>query len=123
MVRFAAQHRVLPISAFIASILLGACGPSALPSKPLFDGLPDDYRAGTQLLQKRIEARFPAGSSAQALAMFLEGQEMKVERGKQSAEFRTGGIPCGSVVWITWQVDAQGALKNVTASNSDSGCP
>lgn len=123
MVRFAAQHWVPAGSAIIASILLCACSPSALPSKPLFDGLPRDYQAGTQLLQKRIEARFPAGSSAEALAMYLEGQEMKVERAKQSAEFNTGGFPCGSLVWIRWQADAQGALKDVTALYSDNGCP
>jgi hypothetical protein len=123
MGRFTAQHRVLTCSAFIAGMLLCACSPSALPNRPLFEGLPSDYRAGTQLLQKRIEARFPAGSSAEALAMYLEGQEMKVERVKQSAEFRTGGFPCGSVVWITWQADAQRALKVVTALYGDSGCP
>jgi hypothetical protein len=123
MVRFTAQHRVLTGSVFVASMLLCACSPSALPDKPLFDGLPSDYRAGTQLLQKRIEARFPAGSSAEALAMYLEGQQMKVARVNQSAEFRTGGFPCGSVVRITWQADAHRALKDVTALYIDSGCP
>ena len=123
MVRIAAQHRVLTGSAFIATMLLCACGPSALPNRPLFDGLPSDYRTGTQLLQKRIEARFPAGSSAEALATYLEGQNMKVERVKQTAAFRTGGFPCGTVVRITWQADAQRALKDVTAVYSDSGCP
>ena len=104
-------------------MLLCACNPSALPNRPLFDGIPSDYRAGTQLLQKRIDARFPVGSSTEALATYLEGQEMKVERVKQSAEIRTGGFPCGSVVWITWHADAQRVLKDVTALYGDSGCP
>ena len=121
MVRFCAQHCVLAGRAIIAAILLCAC--SRLPNKPLFEGVSGDYRVGTQLLQKRIKARFPVGSSSENLVTYLEGQEMKVERGKQSAEFNTGGFPCGSVVWITWQTDAQGALKDVTAMYSDNGCP
>jgi hypothetical protein len=110
-------------------IVLHGCGPSGLPRTPLFAGVQGaDYREGTRILQTRLEAQFPQGSSEPALAKYLAEQGMLVERGKPAsatgvASFKTSGFPCGSQVRVTWVADSAHAIHSIDALYGDTGCP
>lgn len=110
---------------------MSGCGHSDLPSTPLFaDVAGSPYVQGTQLIQSRLDARFPKGSSAQALAAYLEQQGLRVERAPEgsnpnigTASIKYGGFPCGSQVRVRWGTDAAHSVESVDALFSDTGCP
>lgn len=103
------------------------CGPSALPATPLFKGVAD-YRQGTRLIQERLDARFPRGSSTAKLKEYLRQQGLDV--GKPSpteasglASFKYSGSVCGSEVRVRWKGDQAGRIESIDALFSDTGCP
>jgi len=113
---------------------LAGCQPSdhGLPRTALFEGIEKgtDYAVGTQLIQRRLQTRFPTGSSELQLNEYLKQQGMKVERATKLtgsvsgvASFRYGGPVCGSQVRIQWEADAKHRIETVDGLYSDTGCP
>lgn len=115
-------------------IALAGCWQSdrGLPPTALFEGIEKgtDYVAGTQLIQRRLQTRFPKGSSDLQLTEYLKQQGLKVERvtkpsGAVSgvASFKYGGPVCGSQVRIQWETDATRKIEMIDSLYSDTGCP
>jgi hypothetical protein len=112
-------------------IALGGCGPSGLPATPLFVGVEGhDYAQGSQLIQDRLAARFPTGSSVRELRVYLEQQGLQVEPTARSSRpnsgvafFKYGGPVCGSQVRVGWEANAAGKVESINALYSDTGCP
>lgn len=112
-------------------ITLGGCGRSGLPATALFAGVEDQtYAQGSRLIEDRLAARFPPGSSVRELARYLEQQGLAVEPAARSSTFNSGvaffkygGPVCGSQVRVNWKGDAAGKVKSIDALYSDTGCP
>lgn len=113
-------------------IALNGCGDSGLPETPLFVGVEAlNYSIGSQLIQERLQARFPTGSSAQRLEKYLEEQGLLIEgpnypwvplnSGVASLQF--GSSFCGSQVQVSWAADAERKIQSIDALYSDTGCP
>ena len=110
---------------------LSGCGHISLPDTPLFDGIDDmDYSQGSRLIQGRLEAEFPKGSSDLKLLYYLEQQGLRVVRTEHSsasstgvASFKFGGFICGSQVRVIWDADAARTIQSIHALYSDTGCP
>lgn len=112
-------------------IVLGGCEPSGLPATPLFVGVEGhSYAQGSELIQGRLSARFPTGSSVRELKGYLEQQGLQIEpTGRSStpnsgvAFFKYNGPVCGSQVRVSWEADAAGTVKSIHALYGDTGCP
>jgi hypothetical protein len=120
--------RWLVVSLLIA---LSGCGPSGLPATPLFVGVTgDSYAQGSRVIQARLDARFPTGSSVRDLKDYLEQQGLEVEPTARSstqnsgaASFEYGGPLCGSRVRVVWESDGAGKIKRIDVVYGDTGCP
>jgi hypothetical protein len=112
-------------------VALGGCGHSGLPATPLFVGVEgNNYAQGTRLIQDRLAARFPTGSSVRELKDYLEQQGLQVGPAARSstpnrgvASFKYGGSVCGSQVRVNLEADAAGKVESIDALYSDTGCP
>ena len=107
-------------------IALGGCEPSGLPATPLFAGVEGhSYAEGSKLIQDRLSARFPPGSSVRELESYLEQQGLQTSSTPTSgvALFKYSGTVCGSQVRVSWEADAAGKVASIDASYSDIGCP
>jgi len=110
---------------------LGGCGPSGLPATPLFVGVEGhSYAQGSRLIQNRLAARFPEGSSVRELTDYLEQQGLQVEPIARpstpktgAASFKYDGAVCGSQVRVSWEADGAGKVKSIDAFYGDTGCP
>jgi len=111
-------------------VALSACGHSGLPATPLFVGVEGkNYSEGTRLIQGRLRARFPKGSSEGKLGEYLKEQGLRVERVADPsasisgvASIKYGSSFCGSQVRVSWTADAAGKIESVEAMYSDTGC-
>jgi hypothetical protein len=112
-------------------VALGGCGHSGLPATPLFVGVEGtSYSQGSRLIQDRLQARFPTGSSERKLRAYLKQQGLQVARTALSstsrggaASFKYGSSLCGSRVRVSWESDAAGKIESIDGSYSDTGCP
>jgi hypothetical protein len=117
--------RWLIIASALAAI---GCEPSTLPATPLFKGVVD-YRQGSRLMQDRLNAQFPKGSSTADLEGYLRQQGL--DFGKDPATptsgvalFKySGSFLCGSEVRVIWKGDPAGRVESIKALFSDAGCP
>lgn len=117
--------RWLIIASVFATI---GCEQSTLPATPLFKGVAD-YRHGTRLIQDRLNAQFPKGSSTAKLEDYLRRQGLDV--GKHPATptsgvalFKySGSFLCGSQVRVVWKGDPAGRVESIGALFGDTGCP
>jgi|KBSMisStaDraftv2_1062788.scaffolds.fasta_scaffold51109_3 hypothetical protein len=103
------------------------CEPSTLPATPLFKGV-GDYRQGTRLIQDRLNAQFPKGSSTAKLEDYLRQQGLDVGKHPTTptsgvASFKYTGSVCGSQVRVSWKGDSAGRVESIDALFSDTGCP
>jgi hypothetical protein len=106
-------------------------GHSRLPDTPLFVGVEGaDYSQGTRLIEDRLTARFPSGSSVRELRDYLRKEGLQVEPAAPSstpnsgvASVKYGGAVCGSQVRVSWEGDAAGKVRSIEALYSDTGCP
>ena len=110
-----------------ATFVTVGCEPSALPATPLFEGV-KDYRQGTRLIQERLNARFPKGSSTAELKEYLAQQGLNIGEPSPTAttgiaSFKYSGSICGSQVRVSWKGDPAGRVESVDALFSDTGCP
>lgn len=109
--------------------VLSACGNYGLPNTELFQGVDNgNYEEGRLLLTQRLEARFPAGSSALELRDYLQTQGLSVdslpaENGAASASYKFGAQICGSQVRVVWEADKLNRLRALEAVYGDTGCP
>jgi len=112
-------------------IAVSACEHARLPATPLLVGVEGkNYAEGTRLIQRRLQARFPKGSSERKLQEYLAQQGLKVERTARPSEpysgvayLRYGGPICGSQVRVIWSSDEVQKLQNIDAIFGDTGCP
>jgi hypothetical protein len=112
------------VAAAAALWSLYAC--SATP--PLASNLSANFADGEREFDRRIQARFPVGSSAAEIALELIRQGFKPtpERGDSAStrvySFHKGAFPCDLVWNIVWREDSNG---KVTATKGVYGaiCP
>ena len=115
----------------VALVGCGSSEHSGLPDTTLFVGVDGaDYSQGTRLIQDRLTARFPPGSSVSKLRDYLGQQGLQVEPSAPSstpksgvASIKYGGPVCGSQVRVSWEGDVAGKVQRIDALYSDSGCP
>ena len=115
-----------------ALALLAGCSHSGLPDTPLLAGIErQDYAAGSGMIEGRLRARFPAGSSDRQLAAYLQQQGLRLEPGEGAspgaitgrAVIREEGVVCGSQVWVDWTADAAHRIGRIDVRYTDTGCP
>lgn len=127
IVRCVSMMRTWPSGGLL--LVLSACGNYGLPNTDLFRGVDKgNYEEGKALLTQRLEARFPAGSSALELKDYLQTQGLSIdtlpaEKGVASASYKFGAPICGSQVRVVWEADNLNRLRAVEAVYGDTGCP
>lgn len=109
---------------------MNACGREGMPAKPLFAGIDGKtYIEGTRLIQRRVEALFPKGSSEPGLEAYLDQQGFQIERVADRsgpkigvATLRSNAFICGSQIRVSWNADAAHTIQHIEALYSDTGC-
>lgn len=118
------------LAAFLLAGTVG-CKQQGLPATPLFAGVEGStFQQGSAMIQQRLDARFPKGSSARALAAYLEQQGLILVRPvggalptTGSAQAKVRGFVCGSQVRVDWKADKDQAVERIFALYGDTGCP
>jgi hypothetical protein len=109
--------RILVLSsvATAAVIWLNACW--AMP--PLTSNLPTDIAEAAREFDRRVQARFPAGSLETDVVRELSSQGFvrSADRGDSSSShvysFEKGNFPCNFVWNIVWKTDGAGLVTMV----------
>jgi hypothetical protein len=93
-------------------------GTGALPE--IVATLPGDEAGFSRGLDDRIRARFPVGSSEDALVDYLVGEKFSPEwrrrDGPNASVFVAGGWICLKTAHVFWRADGAGVLTDVHAA-------
>ena len=119
------------LSGILLLIAASACAQFGLPSTTLFAGVEGKtYSEGTRLLQGRLQARFPIGSSERKLKAYLEQQGLRIETTAGQPEpisgvarIRYDAPICGSQVRVSWVADKANNIQSIDVLYGDTGCP
>lgn len=93
---------------------------------PLTADLPSNWKAASQLFDRRVRARFPVGTPVWKLANGLEAEGFKPTwfetDGEYDAQRNEGNFVCNIVARVYWRVGKDGAVSAVRGLYREEGC-
>jgi hypothetical protein len=82
--------------------------------------LPGGESGFSHEFDERIRARFPIGSSEDALIDYLAGEDFAPEwrrrDARNSGAFVSSGLVCKKIIRVLWRADASGVLRDVSGA-------